>query len=58
MTRPIRFTQAQVERAIYGVKKAGLPITGLRFDPDGGFRVLCTQQKPANDEKNDFGDDD
>lgn len=37
--RPSRFTEADVKRAIAGVKKSGLPIAQVRIDPDGYITV-------------------
>lgn len=49
MTVPARFTQADLVRAIEGVKKAGLPVSGARIDPDGSITILTTVGLPAND---------
>lgn len=37
--RPARFTEADIKRAIAGVKKAGLPIAQVRIDPEGNITV-------------------
>jgi hypothetical protein len=35
-----RFTQAELLRAIEAVRKAGLPVSGARIEPDGTIVVL------------------
>ena len=40
MTRRANFTQADVKRAVEGVKDGGETVTGVEFYPDGRFRVL------------------
>lgn len=49
MTAPSRFTQADLVRAIEGVKKAGLPISGARIEPDGAIVILTAVAFAAND---------
>lgn len=49
MTAPARFTQADLVRAIEGVKKTGLPVSGARIEPDGTIVVLTAMGVPAND---------
>lgn len=39
MTRAARFTQADLIRAIEGVKKAGLCVAGAEIKPDGTIRI-------------------
>lgn len=48
MTRPNRFSQADLTRAIKGVEKAGLRVSGARIEPGGTIVVLTA----ANDETN------
>jgi hypothetical protein len=50
VTKPTRFTQADVRRAIDAVKAAGLPCAGVRITPDGTITVLTVGSVPANDE--------
>jgi hypothetical protein len=40
MTKPVSFKQSDVERAIRAVTSAGLKVTTVKFNPDGGFAVL------------------
>jgi hypothetical protein len=49
VTKPARFTQAEVRRAIDAVKAAGLPCAGVRIAPDGSIIVLTVGSVPAND---------
>lgn len=49
MTRATRFTQADLTRAIQGVKKAGLPVSGAKIEPDGSITILTALGIPAND---------
>jgi hypothetical protein len=54
MTRPARFTQAELVRAIEAVQKAGLLVNGARIEPDGTIVVLAAPLGviPANDRLN------
>jgi hypothetical protein len=40
MSRPARFTQAELVRAIEAVQKAGLLVGGAKIEPDGTIVVL------------------
>lgn len=45
------FTQAQITRAVTGVRKAGLPIGAVEVTPDGSIRILTTaetESRPAD----------
>lgn len=44
--RPLTFRQSDVARAIRAVKAMGLPITGVRIDPQGGIDI-DTHEGPA-----------
>jgi hypothetical protein len=50
MTRPARFTSADVERAIRAARKAGVLIGGAKIEPDGTIVVLAAPPGgiPAN----------
>lgn len=49
MTRPARFTQPDVTRAVNAVRKAGLPVKLARITPDGAIEVLIGEGEAAND---------
>jgi hypothetical protein len=51
MTRPARFTTADLTRAVNAMRKAGCAVTGAEIKPDGSITVLTA----ANDETNDRG---
>lgn len=54
MTKAARFTQADLIRAIEGMKKAGLLVGGAKIEPDGTIVVLTAAPGgiPANDHLN------
>ena len=52
MTKATRFTQADLKRAIEGVRKAGLPVSGATIGPDGSITILTIGGLPANDRLN------
>jgi hypothetical protein len=56
MTARVRFTQAELVRAIEAVQKAGLMVGGAKIEPDGTIVVLTTTVEqgaiPANDRAN------
>jgi hypothetical protein len=52
MTRPARFTQPDVTRAVKAFEKAGLTVARVRFLPDGGFELLTDDSEAANDRRN------
>lgn len=49
MTRPTRFTQADLTRAVRAMRKAGEHVTGARIEPDGSIVVLTGTSEAAND---------
>jgi hypothetical protein len=51
MTRPARFRESDLTRAVKAVEKVGLKIAGVEVDPDGTIRVL-TGSTVANDRRN------
>lgn len=58
MTKPVRFTQADLRRAVAGVAAAGVPIGRIEIDPaTGKIVILPATDKPAhdNDEWADLG---
>lgn len=48
MTRPARFTQPDVTRAVNAVRKAGLPVKLARVLPDGSIEVLVGEPEAAD----------
>lgn len=52
MTKPARFSQADIARAAKGMEKAGLRVAGAKIDPDGSITVLIEPQATANDRVN------
>jgi hypothetical protein len=53
MTRPARFSQADVTRALKAVERAGLPIAGIEISAQtGNIRVLTGEPEAANDGPN------
>lgn len=48
MTRPARFTSADLTRAVTAMRKAGCCVTGAKIEPDGSITVL-TDLAVAND---------
>jgi hypothetical protein len=51
MTRPARFRESDVTRAVKAVEKVGLCVSRVRFLPDGGFEVIAGETV-ANDKRN------
>jgi hypothetical protein len=52
MTRPARFSQADLTRAVKACEKAGLCIAGVEISPAGAIRVLTSAGEAANDREN------
>lgn len=48
MTKPVRFTSADVTRAVKAVAKV-CPVAGAKIGPDGSILVLTVEGAPAND---------
>lgn len=46
MKTTVRFTQAQIRRAVEGAEKSGLKVTGVRVYPDGSI-VVETGERPT-----------
>lgn len=46
MTRPARFTQADIQRAVRALQAVGETVTGVDIRPDGSFRVLTAPAQP------------
>lgn len=46
MTKPLRFTQASVKRAVDGARKAGLRVGAVAVKPDGTILVHDTGESP------------
>jgi len=49
MTRPARFTSADLERAVRAMRKAGCTVAGAKIELDGSITVLTDVARPAND---------
>lgn len=49
MTKPARFTQSDVKRAVSGYIAAGLPPPAVRIDPNGSIEILPAKAKQAHD---------
>jgi hypothetical protein len=47
MSRRAAFSQADVSRALKGVKAAGEPIRGVEIDPNGNIRIVLGEPPPA-----------
>lgn len=52
MTRPARFTVADIARAVKALEKAGYKVAGAEISPEGSIRVLTGDALPANDRGN------
>jgi hypothetical protein len=53
VTRPSRFTSADLTRAVKAMEKAGLCVAGARINPaTGEITVLTPAGAPANDTVN------
>ena len=52
MTKPARFSQADVRRAVKAVASLGWPVGGVKIEPDGSIIVLTKVGLPANDTAN------
>ena len=52
MTRPARFSLADVERALRAAEKRGLNVSGYEIDPNGTIRILTGASQAANDKPN------
>lgn len=57
MSRAVRFTQADVARALAGVKAGGESAAAVDILPDGRIRVLIGEPAPAVDLARESGDD-
>jgi hypothetical protein len=53
VSKAIRFTQADVTRALKAVEKAGLPVAGVEISAQtGNIRILTGEPEAANDTAN------
>lgn len=52
MTRPARFTSADLTRAVTAMRKAGCCVTGAKIGTDGAITVLTAEAGAANDRVN------
>jgi hypothetical protein len=50
MTKPTRFTQADLTRAVSAMRKAGCVVAAAKIEPDGSILVLTDLASPANDQ--------
>ncbi len=49
MTRPARFSQADLTRAVHAMRKAGCDVAAAKIQPDGTIVVLTGGREAAND---------
>lgn len=49
MSKPARFTQADLKRAISATLSCGLSIKSARIKPNGEIEILPATGKPAHD---------
>lgn len=49
MTRPARFTSADLTRAVKAMRKAGEQVASAKIEPDGSITVLTIAAQAAND---------
>jgi hypothetical protein len=49
VTKPARFTSADLTRAVNAMRKAGLCVAGAKIEPDGSITVLTGDNEAAND---------
>lgn len=54
MTAPVRFTQADVRRALKGAVDAGFEAPRVILRPSGEIEIIGTNKAPANDDEEDF----
>jgi hypothetical protein len=54
VTAPVRFTQADVRRALKAAKEAGFETPRVILRPNGEIEIIGTSQTPANDDEEDF----
>jgi hypothetical protein len=52
MTRPARFTSADISRAVRAAEKCGLSVAGYEIEPNGTIRILTSLPQAANDRQN------
>jgi hypothetical protein len=52
MTRPARFTSADISRAVRAAEKCGLSVAGYEIEPNGTIRILTGLPQAANDRRN------
>jgi hypothetical protein len=52
MTRPARFSQSDLTRAVKALEKAGMSVAGAKINPDGTITVLTGEPQAANDRLN------
>jgi hypothetical protein len=49
VTKPARFSQTDLTRAIRAFEKAGLQVAGAEIQPTGTIRILTGEPTAAND---------
>jgi hypothetical protein len=54
VTAPVRFTQADVRRALKAAKEAGYSAPRVILRPNGEIEIIGSNQAPANDDEEDF----
>ena len=48
MTRPSRFTQTDITRAVKAVEKVGLCVSRVRVEPDGSIEIVAGEPSEAH----------
>lgn len=49
MSKPVRFTKADLQRAISGAVSAGLLVGRIEIEPNGKIVILPVTNKPSHD---------
>jgi type II secretory pathway component GspD/PulD (secretin) len=52
MTRAVRFSQADVTRAVKATERAGLRVAGVKIQPDGSIFVVTGEADMIEDFRN------
>jgi hypothetical protein len=55
--KPLRFHQREIERAIRGIKKMGLPVGRVDVDPTTGRISIVTADQTNTDQQNPWDED-
>jgi hypothetical protein len=52
MSRPVRFRETDLLRALKAFEKAGVSVAGGKISPDGTITILTGEPQAANDRLN------